>query len=79
MASVIPGLLTVCDVDDLAQLAPDAMLLVSGEGDEFARDAGAVAKAAGIAHTCRGHGHALDIERFELIVEWLTKAAASRE
>ena len=78
MASVIPGLLTLCDVDDVAQLLPDAVLLVCGEGDELAGDAGAVARAAGLAHTCRGDVHALDTDRFEIIVEWLAKAAATR-
>ena len=79
LASIIPGLLSLCDVDELVQLVPDAMLLVSGEQDKYARDADAVARAAGLAHVRRGHGHALDTERFEMIVDWLAQAAVGRE
>jgi dienelactone hydrolase len=75
MASVIPGLTRLCDVDDLARLAPRRTLLVSGEGDEFARDADAIATAAAVEHVRLGRGHALDAERFRLICEWLAAAA----
>ncbi len=79
IAQIIPGLLTLCDVDDLVQLVPDAMLLVSGEQDKYARDADAVARAAGLAHARRGHGHALENQRFETIVDWLAEAAVGRK
>lgn len=75
MASVIPGLTHLCDIDDLVRLGPRRMLLVSGEGDEFARDAGAVADAAGVEHALHGRGHALDAERFRVISDWLIDAA----
>jgi dienelactone hydrolase len=78
MGSVIPGLLALGDVDDLVRLGPAATLLVSGEHDEFARDADAIAARAGAEHLRHGHGHALDPERFAAIVDWVVAAAAAR-
>jgi dienelactone hydrolase len=81
-AQVIPGLLELGDLDDIAPLiAPRPLLLCSADKDEYSWDAPRIAEAA--AHAYRSAGaaeamrhfrargeHALTEERFEAVVEW---------
>jgi hypothetical protein len=69
-------------------ICPRSLLVVSSDDDDLAGDATelvAIAKeeyvAAGagdnLSHVHTGGGHALDAERFSMIVEWLVARAAS--
>jgi dienelactone hydrolase len=83
-AQVLPGVLEVCDLDDISALvAPRPMLLCSATEDEYSHDAPAIADAAAAAYRAndasealshvRFHGdHALTEERFAAIVDWVT-------
>lgn len=87
---VLPGLLELCDLDDIAALvAPRPMLLCSATEDEYSHDAPAIADSAAVAYATaeaaealshlRFHGeHALTEERFDAIVDWVSERAAGR-
>ncbi len=82
-AQVIPGLLELGDLDDIAGLvAPRPLLLCSAEDDEYSRDASRIALAAALAYQNAGApqalrhdrahgGHALTKERFHAIIDWV--------
>jgi dienelactone hydrolase len=83
-AQVIPGLLELGDLDDIAPLvAPRPLLLCSADRDEYSWDAPRVAEAAAHAYRSAGAlqalrhfrargGHALTEERFDAIVDWVS-------
>jgi dienelactone hydrolase len=81
MALVIPGFAARFDFDDLMRcIAPRSLLVVSSDSDPFAADAATLVERArpafsesggDLQHLHRGHGHALDADRFTAIVEWL--------
>ena len=85
MASVIPGFYGKYDIDDLVTLtAPRKLLLVSAEEDKYSMDAPYIAEQARIAyeqqnasqnllHKRYPGGHAMTQERFEYIIEWMSK------
>jgi dienelactone hydrolase len=80
---VVPGMLELCDLDDIAGLvAPRPLLLCSAEEDEYSHDAPAIADAAAavyrsaeapgaLSHARFEGAHALTGERFSVIVDWL--------
>lgn len=88
MALVIPGFASRFDFDDLLRCtAPRKVLVVSGDGDQYSADAGDLVTAAApafaeagvrnhLTHVHAGRGHALDRERFDAIVDWLTTGCA---
>lgn len=81
-ALVIPGVVAKFDIDTLVScIAPRPLLLVAGEEDKYALDAGQVARGAASAYeaaaaraalTClvRPGGHALTAERYAAICQW---------
>jgi len=87
MAEVIPGILEVADVDELAGLiAPRPLLIVSATEDPYSRDADAVVAGAARSYAALGAGerirhvrvdggHALDDERFALVTSWIAARA----
>jgi len=85
LASIVPGILEVADIDDVAGLiAPRPLLLVSAPDDPYSADADAIAAAirprfprATLRHARFEGGHALTRERFELIVDWVVERAAA--
>lgn len=72
----VPGLARLIDTHDvLSAIGPRPTLVVSSTGDKYSRDADqVVAKVAGdfITELRVDRGHALEQERFDAIVEWLT-------
>ena len=76
----VPGLARQVDTHDvLSAIAPRPTMVVSGTDDKYSRDADqVVAKAAGEAITefRVDRGHALDRERFDVIVEWIADRAS---
>jgi dienelactone hydrolase len=82
-AQVIPGLLELGDLDDIAPLiAPRRLLLCSADRDKYSWDAPRIAEAAAHVYRSMGasqalrhfraHGeHALTEERFDAIVDWV--------
>lgn len=86
-SQVIPGLLELGDLDQIAPLvAPRPLLLCSAEDDEYSADAPRIAAAAEDAYRDAGApkafqhvrargGHALDEARFAAIVDWVTAIA----
>jgi dienelactone hydrolase len=91
MAEVIPGFAARFDLEDvLAAIAPRRFFAVSGTDDKYAADAEELVALARPAFHAAGRpmalpqvrvpgGHALDAERFETIVTWLTHAAAASD
>jgi dienelactone hydrolase len=85
LASIVPGILEVADVDDVAGvIAPRPLLLVSAPDDPYSADADTIAAAiaprfpaGALRHARFDGGHALTPERFELIVEWVAQQAAA--
>jgi dienelactone hydrolase len=85
LASIVPAILEVAEIDDVAGLiAPRPLLLVSAPDDPYSADAGAIAAAVaprfppGALHHARfDGGHALTPERVALIVDWVTERAAA--
>jgi dienelactone hydrolase len=85
LASIVPGILEVSDLDDVAGLiAPRPLLLVSAPDDPYSADADAIAAkiaprfpAGALRHARFDGGHALTRERFELIVDWVVERAAA--
>jgi dienelactone hydrolase len=87
-SQAIPGILAIGDLDDVAPLvAPRPLLLCSAAEDPYSADAPVIAAAAAAAyaradagaafrHVRFDGGHALDEERFSLLVDW-TSARAS--
>lgn len=85
MSSVIPGFHGPYDIDHLVSLtAPRKLLLVSAEEDKYSLDAPAIVEKASKAyeeyeaeqnlyHKRYPGGHALTQERFDFIIEWMTK------
>jgi len=85
LASAIPGIVDVADLDDVAGLvAPRPLLLVSAAEDRYSADADEIERAiagrfpaGALRHArCEG-GHALTPERFATVVDWLADAAAT--
>jgi dienelactone hydrolase len=86
-ASVIPGILALADLGEITGLiAPRPLLLVSATDDPYSRDAPAVEATARAAYEALGAGdalghrrftgaHALDAERFRVLVDWVEAAA----
>ena len=87
LAQIVPGILTLADIDDVAALlAPRPLLLVSAPDDRYSADADAIERAVAPAYAALGApdalrharfagGHALTPERFELIVDWVAERA----
>jgi dienelactone hydrolase len=80
---VVPGILDLCDLGDIAGLvAPRPLLLCSATEDEYSHDAPAIAEAAAavycnagateaLSHARFDGAHALTEERFSVIVDWV--------
>jgi dienelactone hydrolase len=85
LASAIPGIAGVADLDDVAGLvAPRPLLLVSATEDRYSADADAIEHAiagrfpaGALRHARFDGGHALTPERFATVVDWLAEAAAA--
>jgi dienelactone hydrolase len=85
VASIVPGILELTDVDGIAGLiAPRPLLLVSAPDDPYSADADGIAAAIGprfpagaLRHARFAGGHALTQERFAVIVDWVAAAAAA--
>lgn len=85
LASVVPGIRAVADLDDVVGLiAPRPLLLVSATGDAYSADADEIERAVAprfprgaLRHARFSGGHALTPERRALILGWLAKAAAT--
>jgi dienelactone hydrolase len=85
LASIVPGILELTDIDGVAGLiAPRALLLVSAPDDPYSADADKIAAtvaprfpAGALRHTRFAGGHALTQERFAVIVDWVAAAAAA--
>lgn len=87
MALIIPGFCDHFDFDDLLRcIAPRKLFVVSSEDDPLSADAESLVRAALSTFdelNCAGHlqhlrtagGHALDRERFEAIIDWMTMQA----
>ncbi|MGY1426147.1 dienelactone hydrolase family protein [Lysobacter sp. A289] len=71
----VPGLARQIDTHDvLSAIGPRPTMVVSGTKDKYSRDADqVVAKVAGdfITELRVDRGHALDLDRFDAIVEWI--------
>jgi dienelactone hydrolase len=90
MAEVIPGFADRFDIHDLVGcMAPRPVLIVSATEDVFSQDADQIVQRAKAAYAATGReaqlehvrypgGHALDAERFERIVGWMTNATGDR-
>lgn len=72
----VPGLARDIETHELlAAIAPRPTLVVSGSEDKYSRDADEVVARVGgdfITEVRVNRGHALDQERFDAIVEWIT-------
>jgi dienelactone hydrolase len=85
LASIVPGILELTDIDGVVGLiAPRPLLLVSAPDDPYSADADAIEAAvasrfpAGALHHARfTGGHALTAERFALIVDWVAARVAA--
>jgi dienelactone hydrolase len=85
LASIVPGILEVADIEDIAGLiAPRPLLLVSAADDSYSADADVIAAAiaprfppGALRHARFDGGHALTPERFALIVDWVVERAAA--
>jgi dienelactone hydrolase len=83
LAQIVPGILGIADIDDVAGLiAPRPLLLVSAPDDVYSADADAIERtvapgfpAGMMRHARFTGGHALTPERFALIVDWLAETA----
>lgn len=85
MASVIPNFHSKFDIDDLVScIAPRKLLIVSAEDDKYSKDATYIVEQAGETYKKQGAlnnlqhkrylgDHALTKERFDFIVEWISK------
>jgi dienelactone hydrolase len=88
MSLIIPGFAEKHDLDDLLRcIAPREVLIVSATEDPYSADADRVAKNAFKEFESQGSpshlqqlrvsgGHALDVTRFDAIVEWTVEQAA---
>jgi dienelactone hydrolase len=76
----VPGLARRVDTHDvLGAIGPRPTLVVSGSEDKYSRDADAVVARVGsdfITELRVDRGHALDLERFDAIVEWIVARVA---
>jgi dienelactone hydrolase len=85
LAQIVPGIVEVADIDDVAGLiAPRPLLLVSAPDDVYSADADAIERAIAprfpsgmLRHTRFTGGHALTPERFALIVDWVAETAGA--
>lgn len=85
LASIVPGILELTDLDGVVGLvAPRPLLLVSARDDPYSADADAIAATVaarfpdGALHHARfAGGHAVTPERFALIVDWVAARAAA--
>jgi len=87
MASVIPNFMKYYDIDDVVcEICPTKFLIVSATEDKYSKDAMDIYKKAKIEYEkCNlGHQlnikqyegeHALTLERFNYIVDWISEAA----
>jgi dienelactone hydrolase len=90
-AQVVPGLLEIADIDEIAKLiAPRALLIVSSREDPYSRDAARIVEAIAPeyrrrgAHDalCHAHfegGHSMTAERFAIIVDWIASHAGASD
>lgn len=90
MAEVIPGFAARFDLEDVvAAVAPRLFFAVSATADKYSADAAELVDLAkpafdsagapeALSHLRVEGGHALDAQRFDAIVEWLTAAAHSQ-
>jgi dienelactone hydrolase len=90
-AQVIPGVLSIGDLDDVVTLvAPRPLLLCSATEDKYSADAPVIAEAAAATYEALGAGpalrherfaggHALTEERFAAIVRWTAARASGEE
>jgi dienelactone hydrolase len=88
MAEVLPGALLRFDIDALLGLtAPRPALVVSASDDEYSHDASAIVQLARSSYESAGcpmdlqhehfqGAHALDRERFDCIVQWMSFRSA---
>jgi dienelactone hydrolase len=85
LASIVPGILELGDLDDVAALiGPRPLLLVSAPDDRYSADADVIAAAiaprfppGALRHARFDGGHPLTPERFGLIVDWVAERAAA--
>jgi dienelactone hydrolase len=83
LAQIVPGILSVADIDDVVGLiAPRPLLLVSATEDRYSADADEIERAVGAGYAALRHaryagGHDVTAERFELIVEWVAATAGA--
>lgn len=87
MASVIPNFHGKYDIDDLvACIAPRRLLIVSAEEDKYSKDALYIVEKGkksymafdaegNLYHSRYSGGHAMTMERYEYIMEWLVGRA----
>jgi dienelactone hydrolase len=83
LASIVPGILALTDIDGVVGLiAPRPLLLVSAPDDPYSADADAIEAAVAprfpagaLRHARFAGGHALTEERFGVIVDWVAAAA----
>lgn len=85
LASVIPNFHKKYDIDDLIScIAPRRLLIVSAEDDKYSKDAPYIVEKVSpvyasfhasdnLQHKRYPGGHALTQERFDDIIEWITK------
>jgi dienelactone hydrolase len=85
LASIVPGIVDIADIDDVVSLiAPRPLLIVSAPDDVYSADADEIERAVAplfppgaLYHACFEGGHALTPERFALIVDWVAARAAA--
>jgi dienelactone hydrolase len=81
MFELVPGIARSLEVHDLLRaIGPRPSLVVSATEDPYSVDADEVVERAAsehVTHLRAQGGHALDQARFDAILEWLTRQAAS--
>ena len=83
LAQIVPGILSVADIDDVVGLiAPRPLLLVSATEDRYSADADEIERAVAAGHPALRHarfagGHDVTPERFGLIVDWVAARAGA--
>lgn len=87
MASVIPNFHGKFDIDDLVTcIAPRRLLIVSAEEDKYSKDASYIVEKGkkaymdlgaveNLCHSRYSGGHAMALDRYEGIMEWLVARA----
>jgi dienelactone hydrolase len=90
LAEVIPGFASHYDIDDLVKcMAPRDLLILSATEDKYAKDADDIFSSAlpvyqalgaekNITHYKFDGGHALNEERFNLIIDWFSNKFSNK-